>query len=98
VSRRRERKPGARSAAANPEDLMQYYLRNREHFEKRTEADIERSCASKDAYPSEGHARAVAAMNRTGMVLYTYQCFYCRQWHLTKRPTAPGGGPQIIDE
>jgi len=29
---------------------MQFYLRNREHFEKRTDADVERSCASKDAY------------------------------------------------
>ena len=69
---------------------MQYYLRNREHFEKRTDADIERSCASKDAYPSEAHARAVAAMNKMGDVLYTYQCFYCKQWHLTRRSPYPG--------
>jgi hypothetical protein len=77
-------KPGA---AATPDDLMQYYLRNREHFEKRTDADIERSCASKDAYPTEAHARAVAAMNGMAGALYTYECFYCKQWHLTRRPT-----------
>ena len=95
---RRQRKPPKRGASASPEDLMQYYLRNREHFEQRTDADIERSCASKDAYPSEAHARAVAAMNKMGDVLYTYQCFYCHQWHLTRRPPPPGGGLQIIDD
>lgn len=95
---RRSRRPPKREAAATPEDLMQYYLRNREYFEKRTDADIERSCASKDAYPTEGHARAVAAMNKMGDVLYTYQCFYCKQWHLTRRPPLPGGGLQIIDD
>ena len=98
MARRRERKPGKREAAATPEDLMQYYLRNREHFEHRTDADIQRSCASKDAYPSESHARAVAAMNGMAGVLYTYQCFYCRQWHLTRRPTPPGGGPLIVED
>ena len=69
---------------------MAYYLRNRENWSSRTEADIERSCASKDAYPTEAHARAVAAMNKMGEVLYTYQCFYCKQWHLTRRPPGPG--------
>ena len=87
-----------RGAAPEPEDLMQYYLRNREYFEKRTDADIERSCASKDAYPTEAHARAVAAMNKMGDVLYTYQCFYCKQWHLTRRRPLPGGGLQVIDD
>ncbi|MBV8222656.1 MAG: hypothetical protein JO293_04800 [Candidatus Eremiobacteraeota bacterium] len=95
---RRKTGPPKRGVAATPEDLMQFYLRNRETFEKRTDADIERSCSSKDAYPSEAHARAVAAMNRRGDVLYTYECFYCRQWHLTRRPTAPDRGPQIIEE
>lgn len=73
--RRQGRKPPKRGASATPEDLMQFYLRNREQFEKRSDADIERSCASKDAYPSESHARAVAAMNKMGDVLYTYRCF-----------------------
>ena len=69
---------------------MAYYLRNREAFTSRTDADIERSCASKDSYPTEAHARAVAAMNKMGDVLYTYQCFYCHQWHLTRRPPEAG--------
>ena len=64
MPRRRESKRPASGAAATPEDLMQYYLRNREHFEQRTDADIERSCASKDAYPTEAHARAIAAMHK----------------------------------
>ena len=98
MPRRQSRKPPKRGAAATPEDLMQYYLRNREHFEHRTDADIERSCTSKDAYPTEAHARAVAAMNKMGSVLYTYRCFYCRQWHLTRRPTKPGDELQIIEE
>ena len=85
---RRSRKPQKREAAAAPEDLMQFYLRNREHFEKRTDADLERSCASKDAYPSEAHARSVAVMNGMADVLYTYECFYCKQWHLTRRPSS----------
>jgi len=76
---------------------MQFYLRNREHFEKRTDADVERSCGSKDAYPSEAHARAVAAMNDMSGVLYTYQCFYCRQWHLTRRPPGSGDTQKIDD-
>lgn len=95
---RRPRKPQNRGAAATPEDLMQFYLRNREHFEQRTDADIQRSCASKDAYPTEGHARAVALMNKMGDALFTYQCYYCRQWHLTRRRPLPGGEPQIIDD
>ncbi|MGH7661052.1 MAG: hypothetical protein ACRENA_09100 [Vulcanimicrobiaceae bacterium] len=71
------------------EDLMAYYLRNREAFTAKTDADIERSCASKDAYPTEAHARAVAVMNKMGDVLHTYECFYCHQWHLTRRPPLP---------
>lgn len=92
------RKRAKRRDAPPPEDLMAYYLRNREAWSARTDADVERSCASKDAYETEAHARAVAAMNKMGDVLYTYQCFYCHQWHLTRRPPPPGGGSQIIDE
>jgi hypothetical protein len=97
MARRGTKRPSP-GATPTQEDLMQYYLRNREVFENRTDADIERSCGSKDAYPTEAHARAVAAMNRMANVLYTYQCFYCHQWHLTRRPTPPGGGLQIIDD
>jgi hypothetical protein len=46
-------------------------------------ADRQRSCTSKDAYPSDAHARATAAMN--GMELTTYHCSYCDLWHLTRR-------------
>jgi hypothetical protein len=46
-------------------------------------ADRARSCTSKDGYPSEAHARAVAAMN--GMTLNVYPCKYCGSWHLTRR-------------
>ena len=98
MARRREPRRPKPGAAATPEDLLEFYVRNREHFEKRTDADIERSCASKDAYPTEAHARAVAAMNRMGDVLYTYECFYCHQWHLTRRPPPPGGGPVMVDD
>lgn len=48
-------------------------------------ADRARSCTSKDAYPSEGHARAVAAMNGMADRLFVYSCRYCESWHLTRR-------------
>jgi hypothetical protein len=47
--------------------------------------DRERSCASKDAYQSEAHARAVAAMNGLSAALSTYRCTWCGFWHLTRR-------------
>jgi hypothetical protein len=48
-------------------------------------ADRARSCTSKDGYESEGHARAVAAMNGMGRALHVYRCTYCELWHLTRR-------------
>ncbi|MGZ3515557.1 MAG: hypothetical protein ACXVAM_00115 [Vulcanimicrobiaceae bacterium] len=47
--------------------------------------DRERSCTSKDAYPTEAHARSVAAMNGLANALVTYRCRYCDLWHLTRR-------------
>lgn len=64
---------------------MDWWLRNRGDFDRSIDRDVERSCESKDAYPSEGHARAVAAMNDMAGVLFAYECRYCRQWHLTRQ-------------
>lgn len=64
---------------------MDWWLRNRGDFDRSIDRDVERSCESKDAYPSESHARAVAAMNNMAGVLFAYQCRYCEQWHLTRQ-------------
>ncbi|HEY8313766.1 MAG TPA: hypothetical protein VIG51_06290 [Candidatus Baltobacteraceae bacterium] len=48
-------------------------------------ADRERSCSSKDRYPTQAHARSVALMNGMGGALLTYECRYCGEWHLTRR-------------
>jgi hypothetical protein len=45
--------------------------------------DRARSCDSKDAYPSEEHARAVMLMNGTQLSIYA--CRYCGMWHFTSR-------------
>jgi hypothetical protein len=66
---------------------MDWWLRNRGDIDAAVDRDIERSCTSKDAYESEEAARAVAAMNGMADVLFSYQCMYCRDWHLTRRPT-----------
>lgn len=71
-----------------PETLMEFYLRTRTANDPAIDRDIERSCATKQPYKSEGEARAVAAMN--GMKLHTYHCRYCDFWHLTRRPTSGG--------
>jgi len=47
--------------------------------------NVQRSCTSKDAYESEAHARAVAAMNGLADALVTYECRHCGAWHLTRR-------------
>jgi hypothetical protein len=48
---------------------VDWWLRNRGDLESRQDRDIERSCTSKDAYETEEHARAVAAMNGMADVL-----------------------------
>ena len=64
---------------------MDWWLRNRGDFDAAVDRDIERSCTSKDAYPTEEAARAVAAMNGMAAVLHTYRCTYCESWHLTRQ-------------
>ena len=66
---------------------MDWWLRNRGDLESSQDRDIERSCTSKDAYETEEHARAVAAMNGMADVLHTYRCIYCQSWHLTRQKT-----------
>jgi hypothetical protein len=74
--------------------MMDWWLRNRGDLDDYVDRDIERSCASKDAYESEAAARAQAAMQGMGGKLFTYECRYCMSWHLTRRqPTAPRRHP-----
>jgi hypothetical protein len=68
------------------ESLMDFFVRTRSAADLAIDADVARSCTSKQPYASEGEARAVAAMN--GMKLFTYHCRYCDFWHLTRRPTS----------
>ena len=72
---------------------MDAYIKSRTANDPFIDADVARSCTSKQPYASEGEARAVAAMN--GMKLHTYHCRYCDFWHLTRRPTS--GGTTIDD-
>lgn len=64
---------------------MDWWLRNRGEFDRSQDRDIERSCTSKDAYPSEEHARAHAIMNGMAERLSAYRCVYCEFWHLTSQ-------------
>lgn len=64
---------------------MEFWLRNRGSFDEAIDRDVERSCASKDGYPTEEQARAVAAMNGMSGLLFTYKCRYCGDWHLTRQ-------------
>jgi len=66
---------------------VDWWLRNRSDFDASIDRDLERSCGSKDAYPSEEAARAVAAMNGMASKLFTYRCHYCEFWHLTRQKT-----------
>ncbi|GAC1653034.1 MAG: hypothetical protein NVS9B12_02830 [Vulcanimicrobiaceae bacterium] len=66
---------------------MDWWLRNRSDADSSQDRDIERSCSSKDAYETQEHARAVAAMNGMAGVLHTYHCIYCNSWHLTRQKT-----------
>jgi hypothetical protein len=83
-SRSSRRRPGPGSS---DEDFQLWLARNRAEQDAAIDRDVARSCTSKDAYESEEHARAVAAMNGMADVLFTYECRYCRNWHLTRRPT-----------
>lgn len=67
------------------ESLMDFWLRNRGVVDEAVDRDVERSCESKDRYPTREQARAVAAMNGMADVLFTYQCRYCGDWHLTRQ-------------
>ncbi|HXF35046.1 MAG TPA: hypothetical protein VN603_10790 [Candidatus Acidoferrales bacterium] len=67
------------------ESLMDFWLRNRGAVDEAIDRDVERSCESKDRYPTREQARAVAAMNGMADVLFTYQCRYCGDWHLTRQ-------------
>ncbi len=74
-------------------DPLKWWLSGREGVDEAQDRDIERSCGSKDGYASETAARANAAMNGMSSVLFTYECAYCRAWHLTRRkPPATGAG------
>ena len=66
-------------------DVMKWWLRSRDGIDDVQDRDIARSCASKDAYASEGEARAIIAMNGMSGSLFTYRCSYCERWHLTRR-------------
>ncbi|HTW84372.1 MAG TPA: hypothetical protein VMD91_09920 [Candidatus Sulfotelmatobacter sp.] len=82
---RRYRPQKTRGSAAD--DLMAWYLKDRARTDARIDADLERSCTSKQQYASEADAHAHALMNGMGNVLYSYECRYCGFWHLTRRPT-----------
>jgi hypothetical protein len=70
--------------------MMDWWLRNRGDVDDYVDRDIERSCGSKAAYESEPAARAQIAMQGLAGKLFTYECRYCRSWHLTRRkPGAP---------
>ena len=75
-----------RKSNAGPEDLMQWYLKDRAATDAWIDTDVARSCTSKQQYASEADARAHALMNGMGDVLFTYECRYCGFWHLTRRP------------
>jgi hypothetical protein len=76
---------------------MEFYLRTRTNVDASIDADVARSCTSKQQYASEAQARAIATMNGMSGSLFTYQCRYCEFWHLTRRPTSIGK-PEIIDD
>ncbi len=92
-NRRNRRGPAKRKA---DESLMDFYLRNRAAVDTSIDADVARSCTSKQQYASEGQARAIATMQGMSGSLFTYHCRYCEFWHLTRRPIT--GRPEIIDE
>jgi hypothetical protein len=70
----------------NGDDLMTWYLKDRAATDARIDADVARSCTSKQQYANEADAHAHALMNGMGSVLFSYECRYCGFWHLTRRP------------
>jgi hypothetical protein len=68
--------------------MMDWWLRNRGDLDDYVDQDVARSCTSKAAYDSESAARAYIAMRGLSGKLFTYQCRYCRSWHLTRRDSA----------
>ncbi len=72
------------------ESLMQWFVKERMQPDPRVDADVERSCTSKQQYADEMDAHAHALMNGMGDVLFSYECRYCGFWHLTRRPTSHG--------
>ncbi|MGD0052055.1 MAG: hypothetical protein ABSD03_09625 [Vulcanimicrobiaceae bacterium] len=70
-----------------PDDPMAWYLKDRARTDAWIDADVARSCTSKQQYTSEADAHSHALMNGMGSVLFSYECRYCGFWHLTRRPT-----------
>jgi hypothetical protein len=83
MSRRSRTKP---PSGAGPDELMEWYVRNRQQTDAWIDTDVARSCTSKQQYADEADARAHALMNGMGAVLFSYECRYCGFWHLTRRP------------
>ena len=72
--------------ASGDESLMEWFVKERMRPDPRVDADVERSCTSKQQYADEADAHAHALMNGMGDVLFSYECRYCGFWHLTRRP------------
>jgi hypothetical protein len=76
-----------RKKSGESEPLMEWFVKDRMRPDPRVDADVERSCTSKQQYANEADAHAHALMNGMGDVLFSYECRYCGFWHLTRRPT-----------
>jgi hypothetical protein len=84
------RRNQSRKKPGEGESLMEWFVKERMQPDPRIDADVERSCTSKQQYSSDADAHAHALMNGMGDVLFSYECRYCGFWHLTRRPTTPG--------
>jgi hypothetical protein len=80
----RRKRPASQAGSGEP--LMEWYVKDRMRPDPRVDADVERSCTSKQQYASADDAHVHALMNGMGNVLYEYECRYCGFWHLTRRP------------
>ncbi len=76
-----------RKKSGEGEPLMEWFVKDRMRPDPRVDADVERSCTSKQQYADEADAHAHALMNGMGDVLFSYECRYCGFWHLTRRPS-----------